>query len=204
MKLSNLLTLAGIIGVFTFSSCTKQPTANFTTDKDTYTAGETIKCTNTSTNGTTYLWTFDSKTYTEKDPSIVIPASANDQTVSLKLIATSKNGKKTDETSKSITIKAATGGATYWVSESHYNNTNMQNVQIKVTLNGVEKMITTPYATAPPCNAAGCANFTDVKAGTYPYQVEIKEDDGGVITTFTVSGNVTISAGICHVLEIFD
>jgi len=39
-----------VILILSITSCTKQPEANFTTDKDTYFAGETIHCKGISDN----------------------------------------------------------------------------------------------------------------------------------------------------------
>ena len=52
------ITLALLSMSVLIASCSKQPVANFTTDKDTYTAGESIVCSNTSEDAVVYDWEY--------------------------------------------------------------------------------------------------------------------------------------------------
>ncbi len=91
--------------VFSISSCNKQPEANFTTDKDTYFAGETVHCKDASDNTYNWLWTApDGKKYFLKD--LDYPISINDLggTKTFTLVTTSKNGKKNDSITKTIKV----------------------------------------------------------------------------------------------------
>ena len=67
------------------TSCKKQPEADFTTDKASYIAGETIKLTNKTIDGVTYLWTMpDGQTATSKDVNYTTDVNENDGTLIFK------------------------------------------------------------------------------------------------------------------------
>ena len=94
-----------VILILSITSCTKQPEANFTTDKDTYFAGEIVHCKNASDNAYTCLWTApDEIKYFLKD--LDYPISINDLagTKNFTLVTTSKNGKKNDSITKTIKV----------------------------------------------------------------------------------------------------
>ena len=89
--------LAIIIAAATISSCQKTPVTSFTTDKTEYVAGETIKLTNTTTNGETYKWTFpDGTTGTIENYDYKLNDTDPDATLTFKLAAYSKNSKKNE------------------------------------------------------------------------------------------------------------
>ena len=96
------------------TSCQKTPEASFTTDKSEYVAGETINLTNTTLNGKTYKWTFPDG-QTGSSESYAFETNDNDPagTLTFRLEAFSSNGKKTDEVSKSVNIKAAEGDVVF-------------------------------------------------------------------------------------------
>jgi hypothetical protein len=177
------------IAVLSISSCQKTPVAGFTTDKTEYVAGETIKLTNTSTDAETFKWTFpDGTTGTVANYDLVTNDTDPAATLTFKLEAFSKNGKKTSETTKTVTLKAATGNVTFWqMTGSGYDAT-------PVVLNGITSTITGEEDAAPSCGAADCAVFNNVKVGTYNYSAT----DG----TEVWSGSVTVKKNGCTVIEL--
>ncbi len=93
-----------IVALF-FAACQKQPTANFNTDKTTYTAGDVMHLTDASSNAYSWLWTTpDGNTYTTQN--LDFPTDSEDiggnKTFILEVF--SKNGSKNSSTSKSITL----------------------------------------------------------------------------------------------------
>jgi len=98
IKVVILIILSGLV----FSSCKKAPVACFTASKTSATIGETIIFTNCSKDAESYEWTFgDAGTSTEVNPGHAYSV-AGVYTVTLKVI--SKNGKKSDAVSETITI----------------------------------------------------------------------------------------------------
>lgn len=90
-----------------FSSCQRQITADFISDKNEYTAGEVIKLTNKSVNAKRYKWTLpDGQTTTMEHISYPIEITQSNAIFVFKLQAISKNEKKTDEALKYIKVKA--------------------------------------------------------------------------------------------------
>ena len=178
-----------VIAVLSISSCQKTPVASFTTDKSEYVAGETIKLTNTSLDGETYKWTFpDGTTGTIANYDYITNETDPTATLTFKLEAFSKNGKKTNETSKTVNIKAATGNVTFWqMTGSGYGETTVQ-------LSGISSTITTENDAAPSCGASGCAVFNSIKVGTYNYTAT----DG----TVEWSGSVKVNKNGCTTIEL--
>lgn len=85
-----------------FSSCQKEPTACFTTEKSEYVKGEVVKFVNCSEDATEYEWDFgDGESATISDPTHEFTETGT-YSVSLKTI--SKNGKKSDNTSSSLKV----------------------------------------------------------------------------------------------------
>jgi hypothetical protein len=172
-----------------FTSCQKQPEASFTTDKNEYVAGETVRLTNTSINASTYRWTFpDGTTGTAVNYDYVTDPNQSDGKLNFKLEAFSKNGKKVDETSKTVNIKAATGNAVFWQRVgSGYGIT-------VVRLNGLSSNITSEYYSSPDCGTSGNAVFNGLKVGTYNWSAS----DG----TYNWSGTITITKDGCTSVEL--
>ena len=101
--MKNSLLLFGFIVSFIFSSCTKQPSASFTTDKTSIEEKQTITFTNTSSEALSYKWDFgDGTSSTDQSPSHTYNTAGN-YTVSL--TAYSKKEKKSDTYTQSITVK---------------------------------------------------------------------------------------------------
>jgi len=96
-----MMTLLSVV----LMSCQKTPDAQFTASKTAALVGEEISFTNTTINGSTYLWDFgDALTSTDQNPKHTY---AKIGTFTVKLIAYSKNGKKTGEKTLDITITKA-------------------------------------------------------------------------------------------------
>jgi len=103
MKIKQLLPIAAIALLFTATSCQKQPQADFKLSKTEVNSGEKVTCTNSSTEADHYVWTFpDGNTLKTKDAYVIWKTP---ETVNVKLQAFSKNGKKTDEITKSFTVR---------------------------------------------------------------------------------------------------
>ena len=91
------------IYLFLFSSCQRQPTANFTTDKTEYQAGDTVHLKNNSEHGKHFIWTMpDGSTQTNTDATYIIPDTTLYSNFTFKLQALSGREKKSDE--KSVTV----------------------------------------------------------------------------------------------------
>jgi PKD repeat protein len=100
--LLNLLILVAL------ASCQKTPTASFTTSTTSPEAGEIVRFNNTSENGESYNWDFgDGGNSTQENPEHTF---SNEGTYSISLEVLSKNGKKKDIATSTITVskKAAT------------------------------------------------------------------------------------------------
>ena len=166
------------------TSCKKQPEADFTTDKASYIAGETIKLTNKTIDGVTYLWTMpDGQTATSKDVNYTTDVNENDGTLIFKLKAYSKKNKKMDETQQSVSLKAAKGDVIFWqITGSGFGTTT-------VTVNGLTSVITVDSPSSPDCGTSGNAVFNELKVGIYSFTAT----DG----TYNWSGNLTIEMNVC-------
>jgi PKD repeat protein len=103
MKLSLLTPLLGIFLItITITSCQKEPSASFQTSKTTVEVNESLTFTNTSDDGDSFEWEFgDGATSTQRSPS---HAYSNSGTYTVKLTALSKNEKKEDVATASITV----------------------------------------------------------------------------------------------------
>lgn len=101
MKIKNLFIVA--VAVVTTASCSKKPEACADISKTTVDIGENVTFTNCSTNGKKYEWDFgDGTKSTEQNAT---HAYSNGGTYTVKLKASSKNGKKNDEVSKTVTVR---------------------------------------------------------------------------------------------------
>lgn len=88
------------------TSCRKEPSADFTLDKSEYNAGETVKCTNSSSDATTYKWTFpDGQTSTSQNVDYTLNSNTPAGNYTIKLEAKNNKG-KTSEAQKSFSVKA--------------------------------------------------------------------------------------------------
>jgi len=87
-----------------FSSCQKEPTASFTVSSASVNVGEIVAFTNTSTDGDSYEWDFgDAGTSTSVSPTHTYNTAG---TYTVTLTAFSKNEKKSDKATESITVFA--------------------------------------------------------------------------------------------------
>jgi len=186
-KITKLLLIA--IASVTISSCQKTPVASFTTDKTEYIAGETIKLSNTTTDGETFKWTFpDGTTGTTANYDVITNETDPDATLTFKLEAFSKNGKKTNSTSKTVTVKAATGNVIFWALTGSTSDV------VTVVMNATSKAISVERDSAPQCGDAENASFSNVKVGSYNYTAT----DG--VDTWT--GTVKVKKNTCTSVEI--
>ena len=81
-----------------------------------------------------------------------------------------------------------TGNVTFWIDSAATN--------IKVTLNGGSKNITTAFPTStPPCGTTGCANFI-VHPGTYTYTAITSSNIG-------YAGTVTVGNDSCSLVRLY-
>jgi hypothetical protein len=174
-----------------FTSCQKQPTASFTTDKNEYVAGETIKLTSTSLEANSYKWTLpDGTTLTSKDVDFNLSPNRDNSSLSFKLEVFSKNGKKSSDASKTVYVKAAKGDVLFW-------NKYATNYPIGVAIGNETKTISKDYSSSPSnCNATGCANF-NLKVGTHQYYAIDSEGSEW-------QGTVTITKDGCLKMELMD
>jgi len=109
------ISLALFVGLFLLgmTACQKEPTASFTASKTTVEVGEVVMFTNTSKEGDSYEWSFgDGNTSTTASPTHTYNTAG---TFIVTLKAKSKNGKKTDEATTTITVEnpTPTAGFTY-------------------------------------------------------------------------------------------
>jgi hypothetical protein len=170
-------------------ACQKQPTADFSTDTTVYSAGDTIKLKNTSLDAYKYKWTMpDGQTSNATNVNYSTPESLGDGTLTFTLEALSKNGKKTDQATKAVQIKASTGQLTVWSSDT-YSDT------ITVSIDDIQEgYITKTYPTTiPDCGADGCFEMT-LKIGYHA----ISATRGGV----KWSGYINITKNKCSKFEL--
>jgi hypothetical protein len=181
----NLIALFSIITLVI--SCTKQPSADFTTDKTKYVAGEVIRLTNTSQDASKYQWTMpDGQTTTSFNVEYTPNINLSSQTLIFKLKALSRNGEKISYAQRSVSLVAATGQLTLWT------NTNYQ---ISIDIDGVPSgTITSYYNSQPPCGSSGCV-IKELSVGNH-----LVTGTNG-ITNWNF--NVTISKDQCSIYQLY-
>ncbi len=105
MKSINAILCLLAAATFLFVACRKEAViAQFTTNKDTYAAGETVHCTNVSTNADSWKWTApDGTTYTTRDLDYTLDSTLLNTTKTFKLEVTGHGDNSTY--SKSINVK---------------------------------------------------------------------------------------------------
>lgn len=100
--MKKLLYLA--LAVTTIYSCNKKPKSSFTLSKSECYVGETVQCTNTSTDALTNKWSVDGKeTSTDKDLTYT-PTSVGSKAI--KLQSYSKKEKKSSESIQTLVVKS--------------------------------------------------------------------------------------------------
>lgn len=175
--------------VLVFGSCTKEPKAGFETDKSEYTTGDVVTLTNTSTNATKYEWTFaDGSSSDQKDISVTLPSNLAGGNYVIKLKATTKNGKKSSETSKAIAVKPGQGNFAIWTA-------NKLATKVTISINGSAKMPGTLslFSSFPGCGTPGCMSYM-TSTGLYSILVESGSNSW--------SGFVSVSRGQCTNFEL--
>ena len=130
----------------------------------------------------------DGQTSTSTNIDYSLPENMADESLTFKLEARSKNGKKTDEAQKIVSVKAATGQITVWTSNGGVN-------QISVSIdNSAAGTITQYYVGGSPgCAATGCVTAT-LKVGSHT----ISATDG----VFSWSGTMTVTRDGCSQFEL--
>ncbi len=104
MKKFKSIIFIAVIAVF-ITACQKQPEASFTTNLSEYIAGDIAHLTNTTIDGYSYIWTMpDRTTAISSNADYQINSSIGFATLTFKLDAFSKNGKKTSSVSKSVAV----------------------------------------------------------------------------------------------------
>lgn len=202
LQLQNMknITLALLSMSVLIASCSKQPVANFTTDKDTYTAGESIVCSNTSEDAVVYDWEYLSassgQTITEQiigdHDSIKIETTNayGDGEFEIKLTVTNEKRDNTDEVTKTVNIIAATGSVTF------YTKTQTHVDEIEVTINGEIKTLTKQFEETADCNEDGAVYFEDLAVGVLQYSVYHK------IIKVTKTYDILILKDNCQRIEV--
>lgn len=189
MKTNFILKIVAILLLsIVFISCQKEPTAKISASKTTITEGEKITFTSTSDNSDHVKWTFpDGQTSTAKSVDFTFNNSGSKNVL---LEAFSKNDKKNDDASLTITVNPALGAVSFWQSGiPAYSATD-------VTIGSIIKTITLDNPSGVSgCSETGCANFSLAK-GTYSYFAA--EQGGGA----TWSGTVTIAGNDCHTIKL--
>lgn len=184
-KINVFILISGLI-ILLFA-CQKEPTAGFITDKSSYIAGETVILTNTSYDAEFYTWTMpDGQTSSSENVNYTINSNSNSGSLVFQLEAFSKNYKKDDATTKTVTVTKATGDVIFWMDEG-------SNV-VTVTLDGIDKDIDENLTGEPDCGESGCATFTDLNVGTYSFYA--------TDWIYEWSGQVIIEAGVCKPIKL--
>jgi outer membrane lipoprotein-sorting protein len=183
--MKKIFSLLFLVVVF-LSSCQRQPSADFTTDKYNYIAGDVVILTNTSIDGSKFKWTLpDGQTSGAENLDYNLSETQQDATLTFTLEAISNNGKKSDVATKLVSVKSATGQATIWTSNSNVN-------PISVYIDNISAgTITASYFGTPNCGALGCVTAT-LKVGTH----YVSASDGN----YTWSGTVNVIRNGCSTL----
>src|SRR6266496_6645392 len=105
IKSINIILSSLVTATFLFVACRKEPViAQFTTNKDTYAAGETVHCTNLSTNADSWKWTAPGgTTYTTRDLDYTLDSTLRNTTKTFILEVTGHGENSTY--SKSVAVK---------------------------------------------------------------------------------------------------
>jgi hypothetical protein len=182
------------ITIISFSGCHRQPKASFTTDKTSYNAGEVIHLKNTSINGRSYVWTLPNGQATTKDVDYQTNTSDPVGNLIFRLKALSKNGKKVDETERTVAILPPVnpkGSVVFWCSSG-----TSSNLPINISLsNNADKQIILKYATAPDCDG-DYATYKDLEPGEYTWS-------GYSSNVIFAGGTITVTANSCLKVNVY-
>jgi hypothetical protein len=182
--------LAPMLVLIICFSCQKQPKASFSTDKTSYIAGETIHLKNESVNAHSYSWTLPDGQSSSTDIDYVIAGNEPTGTKLFKLKALSKNGKKFDECEQTVSISAApaptVSGLVFW---NYSGGSPYLNPPCHITIDTMQRVITTKLTTAPDCSSTNCAVFKGLAPGIYNWYAA-----AGINVS---NGTVTLTANSC-------
>lgn len=194
--------LAGLIIVSVavlFSGC-KKSDADFKTDKDVYSVGDTIDLTCTSKNVKSAYWELpDGSTVKGKTASYIIP-KRSEKTISFTLYVASRMG-KVSEFTKEVTITngispaAANGKVTFWASwtAGYQLNVYAESINTGMFYDG---LITNTFANDPGCSTVGALNFL-MEPGTYHVWAD------SPFATNVWSQTITVTPGGCISLKVY-
>ena len=164
MKTTSRITSIALFVAVLAGGCQKEPEANITADKTTVETGESVKFTNTTVNGESYEWDFgDGTSSSEKSPTKIFAQAG---TFNVKMTSYSKNQKKTDQATISITVE------------------------------NINKKFLGNYSVTENCVSDECGTYSDtysmtIEAGSSGTTVKINNFGGGFNNiNGTVSGNI--------------
>ncbi len=145
--------LIGFVLVISILGCDKEPSASFTTDKNEYIAGEIVHLTNTSSNGSSFLWTLpDGTTSTSNNIDYQINSNAIFEKLTFNLEAFDKDG---DNNSISKSVQHA---SVYSIDSTYYYYVAQS---VSNSINGGNWVISAAYKSGP--------NLNDIDAFLYIY-----------------------------------
>lgn len=171
-----LITLLGV-GV----SCQKQPKASFTVSKSECYVGETVSLTSSSTDASSYKWMIDNVASGTSSSLNFTPTSAG--TKIIKLEGISKNGKKTDDDTKTLLVKNINEAFKGTYKYSGDVNSFCASEKLTINTNGNNQI---------SCDIDGTVLTAIVNSLTNATFVSYSETDtDGIITT--VNGSLTLN-----------
>jgi hypothetical protein len=183
LKIHSLFSiLSGLIILLT--GCQKKPSASFSTNKDTYTLGETVMCTDKSGDAYSINWIVRGPTEFRSTTSFFTFSPRLEGNYEITQACYSKNTKKVSKTSKNIVVvnnNSSTSGQYIFYSSDIYNS------YVQIYVDGLYKgNITQEYSSAPSCGANGCITLA-LDPGSHSVQA--------VFMAFNQSSYYTISVG---------
>lgn len=170
------------------TSCTKQPTAQFSiiNSGSTFDVGETIVLYNTSEDAKSYSWNFgDGSTSSSSSPDHSYSSSGS-YTITLTAI----NKSKEDTYSQTITIRETKGEVIFC---SDFSGPPIE-VYLSSSYRGTITAIESGY---PDCGDAGNVTISDLNPGTYSFYADETSDPYR-----HWSGYVDIEAGVCFKMNL--
>jgi uncharacterized protein (TIGR02145 family) len=203
IKMKRTLILKIVTIAIVFSSCQRQISADFLSDKSEYVAGDIVKLTNKSTNAKTYKWTLpDGQVTTSEHVDYPILLTQKDGSLTFKLEAISKNEKESDEVLKSFTVKAQPqpqpdtivtfDGFTYSIVE-------LPNGQAWMG----ENLRTTVYANGDPIpNVKNSSQWQNLTTGAWAYynnDIQLENPYGKLYNWYTVADSRNVCPTGWHV-----
>ena len=189
MKNTLLNSSVFLLLIILFAQCTRQPNACIDQKRTWCYVGDKVSYTNCSTDYKTSLWTTSDgqeEDYTNMDVTFI---GSGEYTVELEVF--SKNRKKSDKTTNTISVWPTHGDVTFWQSGSPSYYVTL------VTIDSYQEFIWTDYPSGiSSCNFSNCANF-NLEQGWYTYYAEEN-------IAFGVSwgGSFLVEAGKCTTIKL--